>query len=227
MEQSAEASKEAAALGDQMEIVAGHRARRNTLVKVLGVALTVTLVALFVALVLLARQYQEVQRQRDRAKSALAQVEQFTDQIADLRTQKTATVDPAVIDTLDRRIEALAQRTADVAKAEAGPSGPPGAPGLNGLDGLPGKDGAPGQPGTTGPQGPPGPAGEPGRPGATGQAGKDGADGAAGATGPAGPPGPQGPPGEAAPTTTSSSTTTTTRGRGNGPPAVVLPGGTR
>ena len=225
MEKSAEASRQAADLGDRMDAVVDHRDRRNTLVKVLGAALTVTLAALFVALVLLALRTQEVQRQRDQAKTALAQVEQFTDQIANLRAQKIATVDPAVIDALDRRIEALAQRTSEVAKAEAGPSGPPGVPGVNGLDGLPGKDGATGPPGATGPQGPPGAAGEPGRPGATGAAGKDGTDGTDGAAGPVGPPGPQGPPGEPAPTTTST-TTTTGPGRGNGPP-VLLPGGSQ
>jgi len=221
VEKSAEASKAAAALGVQMDDVVLHRGRRNTLVKTLGAALGVTLAALFVTLLLLGHSIQELQRERNRGKSALAQIEQFTAQIAGLKAQKAVTVDPAVIDALDQRIDALATRTAEVAKAEAGPSGPPGAPGLNGLDGLPGKDG---QPGATGPQGGPGPAGEQGRPGTSGAAGKDGADGAQGPPGPAGPPGPPGPPGQDATTTSSSTTTTTRPGNGNGPP-VVLPGG--
>lgn len=226
MEKSAEASREAASLGERMDGVALHRDRRNTLVKALGAALAVTLAALFVALILLGRQYYEVQRERNRARDALAQVEQINAQVIDLRAQRATTTDQAQIDAINRRLVELAQRTADVAGGEAGPAGPPGVPGLNGLDGLPGTAGPAGPAGETGPQGAPGVAGANGTPGAPGPTGPRGDPGPPGPQGEPGPAGPQGEPGQDA-TTTSTTTTTTGPGRGNGPPTVRLPGDQR
>ncbi len=168
--------------------------------------------------------------------AALQQVKQLSEQQAELQRRLAGTADPARIESLNRQISDLANRTQAAVDGRAGLAGPPGLPGLNGLPGDPGP------PGATGPQGPPGPAGDPGPPGtpgnagATGSAGPAGPQGEPGAAGPAGPqgepgpPGPQGPPGEPAPTTTSSSSsttssstttteppTTTTTGPGRGP----------
>jgi len=168
-----------------------------------------------------------------RANAALTianqRVGQLVVQVGDL-TGQLAAAQTAGAPLADRQailaqIDSVRQQLGTASKPVSGVSGPPGPAGLNGLNG------APGQPGEPGPQGPPGPAGANG---ATGPAGRNGTDGATGPTGPAGPPGPQGPAGQdattttSASTTTSSTTTTTTRpGRGNGPPAVSLPGGHR
>jgi hypothetical protein len=129
------------------------------------------------------------------------------------------------------QIDSVRQQLGVASKPVGGASGPPGPAGLNGLNGLPGQ---PGQPGESGAQGPAGANGAPGLAGAAGRNGADGKDGADGPPGPAGPPGPQGPAGQDATTTsssstttTSSSTTTTTTRPGRGPPAVLLPGGSR
>lgn len=165
----------------------------------------------------------DLRRERNAKAAALTQVEQLTNQQVELQKRLDATTDPAQRDDINSQIDALTNRTQDVAERDAGPAGPPGLPGLDGLPGQPGPSGPagvqgpPGEPGpagATGAQGPPGPAG------AAGPPGKQGEPGAPGPPGPAGPQGPPGPSGEPAPTTT----TTTDPGPGNNP-AVRLPGG--
>lgn len=152
------------------------------------------------------RQGSELKDERNKAKDALAQVEQLNNQRRTLLEQKEATSDPTLDAALDDRLRALEDQTRGAVVAEASTAGPPGLPGLDGLPGPPGPQGPAGQSvvGPQGPQGVPGP---------------QGVAGPQGATGPQGDPGPPGPQGEPAPTTTTTTTatTTTTTGPGNGP----------
>lgn len=203
--------------------------------------LVTTLVALLVVLLLLvcwllaakarvATKYRHANAaltiSNQRVGQLVVQINDLTGQLAAAQASNAPLADRQAILA---QIDSVRQQLGVASKPTGGVSGPPGPAGLNGLNGTAGQDGAPGPVGATGPQGPAGPTGDQGRVGPAGPAGKDGQDGAPGPPGPPGPTGPQGPPGPDATTTTSSttsSTTTTTRpGNGNGPPAVLLPGG--
>lgn len=190
-------------------------------------ALVVALTALILLSAFLwwrtANQAEALRRERNAKAAALTQVEQLTNQQLELQRRLDATTDPAQRDDINAQIDALTNRTQDVAERDAGPAGPPGLPGLDGLPGAPGPAGPAGVQGPAGEPGPAGPVGAQGPAGATGAPGPPGRQGEPGEPGPPGPPGPagpQGPPGEAAPTTTTSSTTTTTTGPGNSPAVV-------
>jgi hypothetical protein len=163
--------------------------------------------------------------------AALQQVKQFTDQQTSLQQQRAGTVDPGQIEAINREIKVLGDRTQAVAEkgavTTAGVPGPPGIPGLNGAPGATGTPGLKGDPGSTvvGPQGPSGVKGERGE----SVVGPKGDPGPAGPQGDPGPAGPKGDPGQDATTTSSSSSTstTTTTQPGNGPPALLYPGGHR
>jgi hypothetical protein len=163
----------------------------------------------------------DLRRERNQKAAALTQVQQLTNQQIELQRRLDITSDPAQRDDINDQIDALTNRTQDVAERTAGPAGPPGLPGLDGLPGVPGPPGPPGGQGPPGEAGPPGATGSPGPAGAGGTPGPAGRQGEPGEPGPAGP---QGPPGQDAPTTTSSSSSTTTTtgpGQGNGPPLLL------
>lgn len=133
----------------------------------------------------------DLRRERNDKANALQLVKQLSDKQAELQKRLDATADPATREAINDELDALTNRTQDVAGSDAGPAGPPGLPGL---DGLPGAQGAPGPPGAQGPPGeggPPGPQGVPGPPGDPGPAGPPGAPGPPGPAGPPGPPGPE------------------------------------
>jgi hypothetical protein len=199
-------------LEERVEVFKAHRkeATETQIVPKLFVALAVLFMASMVMGYLLWNQAADLRQERNRAETALAQVEQLNEQRAGLLEQKKATTDPAQEDALDLRLKALEERTREAVEGTTVLAGPPGLPGLDGLDGLPGPAGPAGPAGQTivGPQGPPGPPGREGDPGQT----IVGPQGPPGPQGGPGPPGPQGEPAPPAETTTTTTTTTTSPG---------------